>query len=109
MTEGQKHILIVEDDPEIASLLELHFTDRNYLVSRTESGTEGLRMALEQDIDLVILDLMLPGMEVCKGIRAANNALPVLMLTALSHIDRSQDGESLEFEAFGGQFACQQV
>ena len=46
MTEGQKHILIVEDDPEIASLLELHFTDRNYLVSRTESGTEGLRMAL---------------------------------------------------------------
>ena len=112
MSDQQDKILVVDDDARLRSLLQRFLEEAGYAV-KAVGDAEQMDRALSREIySLMVLDLMLPGMdgmEVCKGIRAANNALPVLMLTALSHIDRSQDGESLEFEAFGGQFACQQV
>ena len=73
-------ILIVEDDPEIAKLLELHVSDQNMNVTLLSNGLDGLEHALNNGYDLLVLDLMLPGLEgleVCKR-------LPILMLTAKS-------------------------
>ncbi|MBC7000015.1 response regulator transcription factor [Cytophaga sp. FL35] len=86
-----KDILIIEDDPEIIKLLEIHLTDLIYSTSKARDGKEGLEMALEKDYDLVLLDLTLPsmdGVEVCKKLRAQKQT-PVIMLTAKSEeIDR---------------------
>ncbi|MBM1107078.1 response regulator transcription factor [Aurantibacter crassamenti] len=86
-----KQILIIEDDPEIIKLLEIHLTDLIYTTSKATDGALGLNMALENDYDLIILDLTLPsmdGIEVCKRLRASKNT-PIIMLTAKSEeIDR---------------------
>lgn len=86
-----KKILIIEDDPEIIKLLEIHLTDLIYATSKAMDGEIGLTMALENDYDLIILDLTLPsmdGVEVCKKLRAKKNT-PIIMLTAKSEeIDR---------------------
>ncbi|NHF60135.1 response regulator transcription factor [Flavobacteriaceae bacterium TP-CH-4] len=86
-----KDILIIEDDPEIIKLLEIHLTDLIYNTSKAMDGEEGLTMALEKDYDLILLDLTLPtmdGVEICKKLRAKKNT-PVIMLTAKSEeIDR---------------------
>lgn len=86
-----KQILIIEDDPEIIKLLEIHLTDLIYSTSKATDGEEGLRMALENDYDLILLDLTLPtmdGVEICKKLRKKKNT-PVIMLTAKSEeIDR---------------------
>lgn len=86
-----KEILIIEDDPEIIKLLEIHLTDLIYKTSKAMDGALGLKMALESDYDLILLDLTLPnmdGVEVCKRLRAKKNT-PVIMLTAKSEeIDR---------------------
>jgi len=53
-------ILIVEDDPDIADLLEIHISDLGYELDREENGETGLKQALSADYLLIILDLMLP-------------------------------------------------
>jgi len=86
-----KEILIIEDDPEIIKLLEIHLTDLIYKTSKAMDGAEGLLMALNNDYDLILLDLTLPsmyGVEICKKLRTEKNT-PVIMLTAKSEeIDR---------------------
>jgi len=86
-----KQILIIEDDPEIIRLLEIHLTDLIYTTAKATDGALGLKMALENDYDLIILDLTLPsmdGIEICKRLRATKNT-PIIMLTAKSEeIDR---------------------
>ncbi|MGB5500257.1 MAG: response regulator, partial [Maribacter sp.] len=86
-----KKILIIEDDPEIIKLLEIHLTDLIYTTSKALDGEYGLNMALKNDYDLILLDLTLPtmdGVEVCKRLRTKKNT-PIIMLTAKSEeIDR---------------------
>ena len=86
-----KQILIIEDDPEIIKLLEIHLTDLIYTTSKALDGEVGLQMALENDYDLILLDLTLPtmdGIEICKKLRKQKNT-PIIMLTAKSEeIDR---------------------
>jgi len=80
-----KSILLVEDDPDIANLLDLHLSDQGYEVDVVGDGDEGLDRALNGDYALVILDIMLPGMDgfdICRQIRAEKRSLPILMLTA---------------------------
>lgn len=87
MKESPKTILIIEDDRNIADLVEIHLNDLGYRLDRAENGIDGLRNFEENDYALVILDLMLPrldGLEVCKRIRAENKYTPILMLTAKS-------------------------
>jgi DNA-binding response OmpR family regulator len=82
-----KKVLIIEDDPDIANLLEIHLNDLDLKLDRTEDGKSGLQKALDNEYEMVILDLMLPklnGLEVCKGIREQKKSLPILMLTAKS-------------------------
>lgn len=82
-----KNILLVEDDPEIVKLLQLHYKEPNYLLTATDSGSIGLEKALSGNFDLIILDLTLPdidGMEICKGIRDHKVSSAILMLTSKS-------------------------
>jgi len=77
-------ILIVEDAIKLARFLELELMHEGYNVAKTHDGREGLRMALQPDISLVVLDIMLPvinGMEVCRRIRQTSDK-PIIMLTA---------------------------
>jgi two-component system response regulator MprA len=77
-------ILVVDDDPEIASFLKRGLTYEGYTVDTASDGTEALAKAREAEPDLVILDVMMPGidgLEVSKRLRQASK-LPILMLTA---------------------------
>ncbi len=83
----EKKVLIIEDDPDIGDLLELHLKDLDLNLDRAEDGENGLKKALDSDYELVILDIMLPklnGMDVCKKIREEKKSLPILMLSAKS-------------------------
>lgn len=80
-------VLIIEDDPEIVDLIEIHLNDLSCDLIKTYSGEEGLAVLKSNPFDLVILDVMLPGidgMEVCRRIRSEQNTVPILMLTAKS-------------------------
>ncbi len=80
-----KKILIVEDDASIALGLEGALQDEGYETHVARTGPDGLQLALEYEPDLVVLDLMLPGMsglEICKRFRDKGRATPVIMLTA---------------------------
>ncbi|MFS4417715.1 response regulator transcription factor [Maribacter sp. 2307ULW6-5] len=82
-----KTVLIIEDDPEIVRLLEIHLKDLHCTVHSCHDGNNGLAKALELVPDLIILDIMLPGRDgiaVCQQIRANNVPSPILMLTAKS-------------------------
>ena len=88
---GQK-ILIIEDHADIANILSLNLSDLDYKVTHADDGLKGISYVENESFDLVILDLMLPGMdglEICRRIRNQNNYTPVLMLTSKSsEIDR---------------------
>ena len=88
-----RRVLMVEDDRDIARLVELHLRDLHCTVDLATDGEEGLRIAGDDGYDLVILDVMLPGLdglEVCRRIRAGQERhVPILMLTAKStELDR---------------------
>jgi len=77
-------VLVVEDEPGIADFIRRGLSYKGYSVKVAHSGEEALELAQERLPDLVILDLMLPGMdgvEVCRRLRAAD-AVPIVMLTA---------------------------
>jgi DNA-binding response OmpR family regulator len=79
------HILVVEDDTDIANLVRIHLERAGYQISRAADGKAAVKRFDEGDYDLVILDLMLPlmdGMEVCRHIRNSERYVPVIMLTA---------------------------
>ena len=79
-------ILVVDDEKEIADLLEIYLISDGFQVLKTYSAKEGLRILEEKKIDLVLLDVMMPdmnGFQVLQEIRKKNN-VPVLMLTAKS-------------------------
>ncbi len=80
-------ILLIEDDPDIAALLDIHIGDLGVELESVGDGREGLRKALDNEYEMVILDVMLPGMdglEICRNIREKKKTMPILMLTAKS-------------------------
>lgn len=84
-TAAGKHILLVEDDPDIADLLELHLTDEGHQVDVVDDGDEGLDRALTGEYDLIVLDIMLPGtdgFDICRRLRQEKQHTPILMVTA---------------------------
>lgn len=88
----QRKVLVVEDDKDIAHLVELHLKDLGCRCDLAYDGESGLAKALHTRYDLIILDLMLPhidGIEICKEVRSEKNYTPILMLTARSEeVDR---------------------
>ncbi|HIY22569.1 MAG TPA: response regulator transcription factor [Candidatus Flavonifractor merdigallinarum] len=80
-----KRVLIVEDEKNIVDILSFNLTREGYETLEAFDGHSGLQLALEQNPDLILLDLMLPkmnGFDVCKAIRAQNRRAPIIMLTA---------------------------
>lgn len=81
----EKKVLVVDDEQSIVTLLQYNLQQAGYEVITAMDGEEGKNIALEQNLDLIILDLMLPkldGIEVCKQLRQQKVATPILMLTA---------------------------
>ena len=84
-----KHILVIEDDPDIVELLRFNLERESYRVMSATTGSEGWSELQREQPDLVILDLMLPeisGFDLCRRLRrdARYQHLPVIMLTARS-------------------------
>jgi two-component system alkaline phosphatase synthesis response regulator PhoP len=80
-----KRILIIEDARNIRMALEDDFKFEGYNVETASTGPEGLEKALDLDLDIIILDLMLPeldGLEICKELRRRDIGTPIIMLTA---------------------------
>lgn len=88
-------ILLVEDEPNVVSVIKRGLAEFGYEVSVAANGATGLQMALDHDFDLVILDVMLPvmdGIQVCKLIRQHKQTMPVIMLTALDSTENIING-----------------
>lgn len=87
-----RRILVVEDDPDISHLLAINLRDIAFQVDVVNNGIDGLNRASNHDYQLIVLDLMLPGMdglELCRRLRSQSVNIPVLMLTARSsELDR---------------------
>jgi len=90
-----KRLLIVDDDKQIRELLSFDIAQSGYTVDTAVDGQEGLKKALENNYDLILLDVMMPkinGYEVCKNIRIAKPDVPILMLTAKGTIEDKTEG-----------------
>ncbi|NOX92204.1 MAG: response regulator transcription factor [Gammaproteobacteria bacterium] len=80
-----KQFLVVEDNHDIANLVSMHLQDLGAEVQIATDGNTGLSLAQKNRFDLIILDLMLPGidgLEICRRLRGTDNDTPILMLTA---------------------------
>jgi two-component system alkaline phosphatase synthesis response regulator PhoP len=89
MNELKKHILIIEDEPDINELITISLKKNDYIVSKSFDGEKGLKIARESIPDLILLDLMLPGIngiDVCKLLssKKETSGIKIIMLTALS-------------------------
>lgn len=92
------HILIIEDDDKIARIIQLELEYEGYKVSVAHTGREGMAIIEKEEIDLVILDVMIPelnGMEVLRRLRQENNEIIVIMLTARSSVYDKVNGLDL--------------
>lgn len=88
-------ILIVEDEERIASLVRRGLEEQGHIAVVAYDGLSGKKLALQNDYDLVISDIILPhltGIELCREIRMAKPDLPVILLTALGTTDDKVDG-----------------
>ncbi|WP_274364888.1 response regulator transcription factor [Paenibacillus thermotolerans] len=80
-----QRILVIEDEPTLSRLLSYNLTQEGYIVHTVDDGSEGLREALRGQTDLIILDIMLPGLnglEVLTKLRQKGRQTPVIILTA---------------------------
>ena len=80
-----KRILIIEDDPAILLGLKESLAEENYEVLTANDGEEGFQKGKKENIDLIILDIVLPsknGIEICKDLRSNGITIPILMLTS---------------------------
>lgn len=95
MQKNNKRLLIVDDDKQIRELLVFDIAQSGYIVDCATDGQEGLKKALENNYDLILLDVMMPkmnGYDVCKNIRIAKPDIPILMLTAKGTIEDKTQG-----------------
>lgn len=95
MKQTNKRLLIVDDDEEIRELLVFDIQSSGYMVDFACDGEEGLKKAVENNYDLILLDVMMPkmnGYDVCKNIRLVKPKVPVLMLTAKGTINDKTEG-----------------
>jgi two-component system, OmpR family, response regulator len=88
-------ILVVEDEHKIAQSIKKGLEQEKYAVDIAYDGTSGYDLAATEDYDLLLLDLLLPGItgiEICKLLRSKNNHVPILILTAKSQIQDKVNG-----------------
>lgn len=91
-------ILIVEDEPKTGEYLRQGLSEAGFVVDLAPNGTDGLHLALHGDYDLVVLDVMLPGLngwQVLKSLRGSGLHMPVLFLTARDRVEDRVKGLEL--------------
>ncbi len=89
------HILMIEDEPRIADFVRRGLRAEGWVIDHAPSGEEGLDLLKDAPYDLIILDVMLPGMsgdELCRRLRSARNPVPILMLSALGETEDRVNG-----------------
>lgn len=92
-----RSILIAEDEPDTANLLQFHLQRRGYQTTVASDGLNALNLSFERHPDLVILDLMLPklhGFEVCRMLKTSPSTchIPIFMLTAMASTENKVQG-----------------
>ncbi|MEC0230075.1 MULTISPECIES: response regulator transcription factor [Paenibacillus] len=90
-----QNILVIEDEPTLARLLSYNLSQEGYHTKVVDHGGDGLQEALQQSYDLIILDIMLPGLngfEVLAKLRQKGNSTPVIILTARNAEDEVVQG-----------------
>lgn len=95
MKQTNKRLLVVDDEDEIRELLVFDIQSSGYTVDSAKDGEEGLKKAVENNYDLILLDVMMPkmnGYDVCKNIRLVKPKVPILMLTAKGTIHDKTEG-----------------
>ncbi len=88
-------ILVIEDEPGIVDFLERGLAAQGFNVASALDGDSGLELARSEDVDLVVLDMLLPGrsgLEVLEELRSIRPSLPVIVLTALNEVDHRVTG-----------------
>lgn len=86
--ENKGYLLLVEDESNFARYLQLELTNEGYEIDVAYDGPDGLQMALEHSYDLILLDVMIPGLsgiEVCRRIRESKS-VPIIMITARNEV-----------------------
>jgi len=106
-------ILVIEDEHRIANAISQGLKQENYAVDVTYTGTDGFDLASTEEYDLIILDLMLPGMDgisICKQLRANEINIPILILTAKDQmVDRVKGLDSGADDYLGKPFAFEEL
>lgn len=96
MKQGSRTILLVEDHRDLAETVGLFLESQNYAVDYATDGLSAVQLAVEEDFDLIVLDINLPGIdgiEVCRRLRReAHKSTPVIMLTARDQLDDKLQG-----------------
>jgi DNA-binding response OmpR family regulator len=85
MRGSAKTVLIVEDDPKSLDLVRLAATVQNHILLEAMTGSEGLRIARDEHPNLIIIDIMSPGMsglDVCRRLRSEGSSAPIILLAA---------------------------
>jgi DNA-binding response OmpR family regulator len=88
-------ILVIEDEKRVADLVKRELEDQDYSVALAFDGNAGKSLALQNDYDVIIMDIVLPGIDgitLCKELRLVKPDIPLIMLTALGAIDDKVEG-----------------
>jgi DNA-binding response OmpR family regulator len=88
-------ILLIEDEAPLAGVVKMGLENSHYTVDWFENGREGYEAAVETPYDLILLDLMLPGLDgwsICRKLRDRRSTTPILMMTALGDVDERVRG-----------------
>ena len=98
-----KTILVVEDDVSILRGLYDNLKFEGYKILSASEGYEGLRLALEESPDMIILDIMLPGLngyDICRKVKDKKPDIPIIMLTTESNPELKEKGQALGVKAW---------
>ncbi|BBH20335.1 DNA-binding response regulator [Paenibacillus baekrokdamisoli] len=94
MEERAERLLIVDDEERIRKLLRMYLEKEKYIIDETDNGSMALQQALHVDYDLIVLDIMLPGMnglDICRRLKSVKQT-PILMLTASGNENERLEG-----------------